>query len=88
VHEAPGSGTPDEKVFDLARADERVVVTENVRDYRPLAQALLSVGETHFGLAFTTEKRWPRSDPGPLIAALDNLLTAKSSQVVDSEIWL
>ena len=88
VHEAPGSGTADEQVFDLARDEERAVVTENVRDYRPLAEALLSLGESHFGLVFTTEKRWPRSDPGRLITALDNLLASKSSQVVASEIWL
>lgn len=88
VHESPGSGTPDEQVLDRARSDVRAVVTENVRDYRPLADALLAAGESHSGLVFTTEKRWPRSDPGALITALEVLLASTSEQPVDAELWL
>jgi hypothetical protein len=88
VHESPGSGTSDEQVLDHARSDGRAVVTENVRDYRPLAEALLAAGDSHAGLVFTTEKRWPRTDPGALITALDALLASTSEQPVDAEIWL
>ena len=88
VHEAPGSGTSDEQVFDYARFDGRAVVTENVRDYRPLAEVLLAGGESHTGLVFTTDKRWPRTDPGAIITALDSLLSSTSEQPVDAEIWL
>ncbi len=88
VHEAPGRGTPDEQVLDHARSDERAVVTENVRDYRPLAEALLGAGDSHAGLVFTTDKRWPRNDPGPLLTALEALLSSMSQQPVDAEIWL
>jgi hypothetical protein len=63
-------------------------VTENVRDYRPLADAALVAGAYHAGLVLTTEKRWPRSDPGALIAALDRLLASTAEQPVDTEIWL
>jgi hypothetical protein len=88
VHESPGSGTPDEQVLDHARSDARAIVTENVRDFRPLAEALLAAGESHAGLVFTTEKRWPRSDPGSLIGALDGLLTSTAEQPADAEFWL
>ena len=88
VHESPGSGTPDEHVLAHARSEGRAIVTENVRDYRPLAEALLAGGESHAGLVFTTDKRWPRGHPGALIAALEHLLTSTSSQPVDTEIWL
>jgi hypothetical protein len=88
VHEAPGFGTSDEHVLDHARSEDRAVVTENVRDYRPVAEALLVAGESHFGLVFTTDKRWPRTDPGRLITALDNLLASTPRQPVDAEIWL
>jgi len=88
VHEAPGSGTADEDVFEHARSAGRAVLTENVRDYRPLAEALLTAGESHAGLVFTTNKRWPRSDPGALISALEALLASTSEQPVDSELWL
>jgi hypothetical protein len=88
VHESPGSGTPDEEVFAFARSEGRAVVTENVRDYRPLADAALVAGDHHAGPILTTEKRWPRSDPGALIAALDRLLASTAEQPVDTEIWL
>lgn len=63
VHESPGSGTSDELVLDHARSDGRAVVTENVRDYRPLAEALLVAGDSHAGIVFTTDKRWPAAIP-------------------------
>jgi predicted nuclease of predicted toxin-antitoxin system len=88
VHESPGSGAPDEQVFDHARSEGRAIVTENVRDYRPLAEILLAAGESHSGLVFTTSKRWPRSNLGALIAALDQLLTSTPEQPIDSELWL
>ena len=88
VHEAPGSGRADEDVLEHARSEGRAVVTENVRDYRPLAEALLAIGESHTGLVFTTDKRWPRTDRGALITALDNLAASKRDQPVDMEIWL
>jgi predicted nuclease of predicted toxin-antitoxin system len=88
VHEAPGRGTPDEEVFDHARSDGRAIVTENIRDYRPLAELVLIAGESHAGVVFTTDKRWPRSDPGALMTALDGLLTAMPEQPVDAELWL
>ena len=88
VHESPGRGTSDEEVLDHARSEERAVVTENVRDYRPLAEALLASGNSHAGLVFTTSRRWPRTDPGSLITALDTLITSTPHQPVDAEIWL
>ena len=88
VHDAPGSGTSDERVLAFARSEGRAVVTENVRDYRPLAEALLLAGDSHAGLILTTEKRWPRSQPGAFIAALDRLLVSTAEQPVNTELWL
>lgn len=88
VHETPGSGTADEEVLEYAREQGRALLTENVRDYRPLAEALLTAGARHSGLVFTTEKRWPRSNPGALIGALDQLLESTPEQPVDRELWL
>jgi hypothetical protein len=88
VHDKPGSGTADEVVFDYARSQQRALVTENVRDYRPLADAVISVEERHPGLVFTTEKRWPRRDPGALIAALDGMLKSTPGELNNVELWL
>lgn len=76
------------KRFDYARSERRAVVTENVRDYRPLAEALLAAGESHSGLVFTTETRWPRTDPGSLITGIDAMLASTPGEPVDAEIWL
>ena len=88
VHETPGRGTPDEQVFAYAQSEGRAVVTENVRDYRRLAIARLVAGDRHNGLVLTTEKRWPRRDPGALLSALDWLLAATPEQPMDTELWL
>ncbi len=88
VHEAPGRGTPDEAVFAFARAEGRAIVTENVSDFRPLAEAVLAGDGSHAGVVFTTEKRWPRNDPGALIAALEQLLASTPDQPTDVELWL
>jgi predicted nuclease of predicted toxin-antitoxin system len=88
VHEAPGRGTPDEDLFEFARGEGRAIVTENVSDFRPLAEAQLAAGGNHAGVVFTTEKRWSRRDPGGLINALDALLKASVDQPLDAELWL
>ncbi len=88
VHDSPGAGAPDDQVMDHARQDGRAVVTENVRDFRPLADLALASGANHHGIVFTTDRRWPRSDPGSLIVALEALLASTPKQPVDAEIWL
>ena len=72
VHDSPGRGTHDEEVFQFVAEVERAVVTENVSDFPPLAEAVLAA----------------RGNPGSLINALDELLRARRDQPVDSELWL
>jgi hypothetical protein len=70
-------GQPDEVVFVAAQAEERVIVTENVIDYRPLAAHDIQRGGSYAGLIFTTSRRFPRHDvrtAGRLVRALDELL--------------
>ena len=66
------------------------------RELRARGHDMVSVHESPGGgtpdeqvFAFAqAEKRWPRSDPGAFIAALDRLLAATPDQPVDGEIWL
>jgi Domain of unknown function (DUF5615) len=88
VQDAPGRGSPDHEVLEYARLEGRAIVTENVRDFRPLAERQIEAGETHAGLVFTTDRRWPRHDVGALIDALDRLLVEHPDQPVTKEIWL
>jgi hypothetical protein len=71
------TGASDADVFAAAQIEERVLVTENVRDYRPLESGLVVDGSHHAGLAYTTNRQFPRGDPatvGQLVRALDALL--------------
>ncbi len=70
-------GASDADVFAAAQRAERIVVTENVRDYRPLESGLLAEGSHHPGLVYTTNRQFARGDPattGRLVRALDALL--------------
>ncbi len=88
VHDVPGSGTSDEDVFAYSRENGIALVTENVRDYRPLAESVLRSSRSHAGLVLAAAKRWPRDNPGALISALDRLLQLTPVQPIDREIWL
>lgn len=88
VHESPGAGATDMQVWLFAQAAARAVVTENVRDFRPLAGTILRSGGSHAGVVFTSSRTWPRTDPGSLIDALDRLLFARAEPLRDAESWL
>lgn len=80
VHDAPRAGTTDEVVFGHARSEHRAVITENIRDYRPLAEGILETGEAHSGLIRTTARRWPRNDIGAIITAPDGLIATNPDE--------
>lgn len=67
------AGASDQTVSAWAAAEHRRVVTENVRDFVPLA----GQGDPPLRLLFTSSRRFPRSrrNPGPLTDALRRWLT-------------
>lgn len=83
-------GQADLVIFAAAQAAGRVVVTENVVDYRPLGAQELQDGRSHAGLIFTSNRRFPRHDPrtaGRLVPALDALLST-GQEWTNRESWL
>lgn len=71
------AGASDSDVLAAARQEGRALVTENVRDYRPLESRLLAESVHHAGLVYTSNRQFPRGDPattGRLVRALDALL--------------
>jgi predicted nuclease of predicted toxin-antitoxin system len=71
------TGASDVDVLEAAQREGRVLVTENVRDYRPLEGALLADRSHHVGMVYTSNRQFPRGDPatvGRLVHALDALL--------------
>lgn len=57
------SAGPDEEIFRLMQQEGRVVVTNNHRDFAPLAAAALQARETFYGLVLTSDKSLPRNKP-------------------------
>ena len=67
----------DEEIFAWASAERRWLLTENVKDFRPIMLRALSAGLPGCGLLFTSSRAFPgsRKNPGPLINALHAWLT-------------
>jgi hypothetical protein len=73
-------GEPDEEVWAAAVGADRVLVTENVQDFRRIETDALARAQTAARLIFTTDRQFPRGDPatiGRLVTALDALLAAE-----------
>lgn len=82
-------GRSDEVILKEARRQGRVIVTENVLDYRPLAATVAKAGRTHPGLIFTSNRAFPRArrqTAGRLVLALDALLS--TGEGIAGEHWL
>lgn len=66
-------GQDDDVVLRDATAEQRVVVTNNVRDYAPLVDTFGIRRETHYGVLFTDDDTFPRGESGIglLVRSLD-----------------
>ena len=64
----------DPDVLVLVRSEQRAIVTNNLRDYRPLHnEAIVSGGNGHFGMIFIPGSyRRTRADTGRIVAALED----------------
>ena len=80
----------DEEIFAWASAEKRWLLTENVKDFRPIMLRALSAGAPGCGLLFTSSRAFPRSrkNPGSLIRALDAWLTTGPPAPPVTESWL
>jgi predicted nuclease of predicted toxin-antitoxin system len=81
---------PDEEVFAWASAEKRWLLTENVKDFRPIMLRALQAGSPGCGLLFTSSRAFSRSrkNPGPLIGALHAWLTTGPPPLPVTESWL
>jgi predicted nuclease of predicted toxin-antitoxin system len=80
----------DEEVFAWASAEKRWLLTENVKDFRPIMLRALQASQPGCGLLFTSTRAFPRSrkNPGSLIRALDAWLNAGPPAPPVTESWL
>ena len=80
----------DASILTVAIHERRAVVTENVGDFRVVAQAALERGESHAGLILTTNRSFSRHDPrivGRMVFALSRLME-DDPDLTNQEYWL
>jgi predicted nuclease of predicted toxin-antitoxin system len=79
----------DEEIFAWASAERRWLLTENVKDFRPIMLRVVSAGPPGCGLLFTSSRAFPRSrkNPGPLTNALHAWLTDGPPAPPTTESW-
>ena len=82
----------DPEVLALARIEHRAVVTNSLRDFRPLHhEAITPGGPGHYGMIFIPGTyRRTRADTGKIITALEALLAQhpREADLADGEAWL
>ena len=94
----PVAGNPerealsDPEVLAIARAEHRAVVTNNLRDFRPLHhEAITPGGAGHFGMIFIPGSyRRTRADTGKIITGLEAILAQYPGEedLANGEAWL
>jgi hypothetical protein len=82
----------DAEVMDLARRERRAVVTNNLRDVRPLHhEAIVPGGPGHFGMVFVPGSyRRTKDDVGRIVTALESKLKQYPGDdaLAGGETWL
>jgi predicted nuclease of predicted toxin-antitoxin system len=80
----------DEEVFAWAISQGRWLVTENVKDFRPILQRALQTDTITTGIVYTSNRSFPRSrkNPGPLIQALHAWMLDGPPEAPLTEDWL
>ncbi|MCW3012961.1 MAG: hypothetical protein JWO02_53 [Solirubrobacterales bacterium] len=88
----PHQALSDSEVVDLARAQRRAVVTNNLVDFRPLHHEAISPGGPgHFGMVFMAANyRRTKADIGRIVKALEvNLADFPGERdLADGATWL
>ncbi len=84
-------GLIDEVLFAVAQTQQRVLVTENVGDFRTLDAQYRAQGLSHLGLILTTNLKYPHQGSagiGRLIRALEAWVAEHPGEAeADSQLW-
>jgi hypothetical protein len=88
----PHEELSDPEVMDVARAQRRAVVTNNLVDFRPLHhEAIAPGGRGHFGMVFMAGRyRRTKADTGRIVKALEAKLHEFPGDraLANGETWL
>jgi Domain of unknown function (DUF5615) len=79
----------DREVIDVATREQRAVVTNNIKDFRPLAAERLADGRGHAGLILLPATRnRSRHATGALADAIGAVMCAHPGGVAGAEHWI
>jgi len=82
-------GAFDDQVMELAVAEERAVVTNNIKDFRPIAAARMAEGAGHAGLILLPSTRSrSRSAINALADGIETIMRANPNGLEGSERWV
>lgn len=79
----------DSVVMDVAAAEGRAVVTNNIKDFRSIAASRIISGDGHGGLVLIphTVAR-SRAATAGLADAIDSLISLHQAGIANTELWL
>jgi predicted nuclease of predicted toxin-antitoxin system len=82
-------GRVDSTIFEVATGEGRAVVTNNIKDFRPLAAERLAQGRSHGGLILVPSTRSrTRASITMLAAAIQKVLEENPDGLAGSERWI
>ncbi len=82
-------GRSDRMVLEAADAEDRAVITNNIKDFRPIAAEWLAQGRTHPGLILLPSARTRTRFAVPALAeTIGSILRAHPDGLRGSERWV
>jgi hypothetical protein len=83
------AGRSDQFIFGVACTEERAVITNNIKDFRPLAAQWLAQGRVHAGLALLPSSRTRTRAAVTILAdRIATVMAANPGGLAGSERWI
>lgn len=83
------TGASDEWLMKQAMQEDRAIVTNNLRHFRPIAAQRLAQGEQHAGLILLPSSRARnRAANGALADAIEAVMRANPEGILGAERWI
>jgi len=84
-----GQSLSDDQVMVTAASEDRAVVTNNIKDYRPLAARRVAGGQGHWGLILLPSTRSrSRAAVQPLADGIERIMREHPEGLANSERWI
>lgn len=83
------TGASDERLMEQATQEDRAIITNNLRHFRPIAAQRLAQGKRHAGLILLPSGRARNHDAtGMLADAIELVMRTNPKGIPDAEHWI